>query len=398
MGTAPCYQVVLLEPERQYVPAGGHSVTLRATLERQLTALGLEPMTALRVLDETNFHHARDPFLPVAAVYFGGLHQSVEATQIVEQLRAEGRFVLPVVPTLVGYGTQVPAALAPINGMELSPNDPDLQHAVARLMEDLGLMRSRRLVFISYKRDESRGVALQLHHALEARSFDVFLDTHSIQRGDEFQPMLWDRMGDADLLILLDTPHAFTSKWVEQEVARAHNLGLGVLQLIWPPPHKRTLGTELCEPVSLEAKDFEGTPSEPGSTLLDSRMEEVVALAEGTRARSLASRKTRVITEFCKQMEGLGVDVVVQPSGHLEVQHPSMEATHVFPIVGHPETSLLQQIEDDCLKCGPPPPRGCLIYDPLGMWPKKAAHLEWLNKSLPIKSLAVTEVLKWLTP
>ncbi|QSQ17923.1 toll/interleukin-1 receptor domain-containing protein [Myxococcus landrumensis] len=389
--------MVLLEPERQYVPGGGYSATLLATLERQMTMLGLDPKTTLRTLNETNFHNERAPFLPVAAVYFGGPHQSVEATRIVAQLRAEGRFVLPVVPTLLGYSTQVPAALAPINGMELVPGDLALQHPVARLTEELGLMRSRRLVFISYKRDESRGVALQLHHALEARSFEVFLDTHSIQRGDEFQPMLWDRMGDTDLLILLDTPHAFTSKWVEQEVARAHNLGLGVLQLIWPPPHKRVLGTELCEPVYLEAKDFQGTASDPGSTLLGTRMEEVVALAEGTRARSLASRKTRVITEFCKQLEWHGVEVVVQPSGLLEVQHPSKGATYVLPVVGHPETTLLQQIEDDCLKCGTHPSQGCIIYDPLGMWPKKAAHLEWLNKSLPTKSLAVTEVLTWLT-
>ncbi|NVJ00834.1 toll/interleukin-1 receptor domain-containing protein [Myxococcus sp. AM009] len=363
-----------------------------------MTALGLAPATTLRVLDETNFHTARDLFLPVAAVYFGGPHQRVESTQIVEKLRAEGRFVLPVVPSLVGFGTQVPSALAPINGMELSSTDPDLHHAAACLMQELGLMRSRRLVFISYKRDEARSVALQIYQALEARSFEVFLDTHSIERGKEFQPMLWDRMSDADLLILLDSPTALTSTWVEQEVARAHNLCLGVLQLIWPPPHKRTVGTELCEPVYLESKDFQGTPSDPRSTLLDSQIEEVVAFAEATRARSLASRKNRVITEFCKQLEGQGVNVVVQPSGRLEVQHPSRGVTHVFPVVGHPETTLLQQIEDECSKCGTPPPRGCLIYDPLGMWPRKAAHLEWLNKSLPIKSLAVTEVLKWLTP
>ncbi|WP_368666507.1 MULTISPECIES: toll/interleukin-1 receptor domain-containing protein [Corallococcus] len=259
-------------------------------------------------------------------------------------------------------------------------------------------MRSRRLAFISYKRDESRGVALQLYQALDACSFEVFLDTHSIKRGEEFQPMLWDRLGDADLLILLDTPNALTSTWVEQEVARAHNLGLGVLQLIWPAPHKRTPGTELCEPFVLEANDFTDNPNSSGTTLNKFKLEEIVARAESTRARSLASRKTRVITEFCKQMKTHGVDVTIQPSGRLEVPHPHRGATYVFPIVGHPEATLLQEIADDCTTCGAPTPHGCLIYDPLGIWPRKAAHLQWLNGFLPVESLAISEVPKWLTP
>jgi len=391
-----CYQVVLLEPAHKVEPGGGRSSTLRATLERHMEVLGLNPRLALRVLDETNFHRDRDPFLPLVAVYFGGPQQDPEATAILERLRGEGRFVLPVVPTLVRYGEQVPPVLKPINGEELREGDPTLEHVAARVLEELRLMRARRLVFISYKRDESRGVAFQLYQALDARSFEVFLDTHSIKRGEEFQPMLWDRMGDADLLILLDTPHAFTSTWVEQEVARAHNLGLGVFQLIWPAPHQRTLGTELCEPVLLDARDFEGASADADATLQEGKVEEVVALAEAIRARSVASRRTRVVTEFCKQMESHGLQVVVQSTGHLEVLHPSRGATHIFPVVGHPDALLFQEIADDCAKAGSPPPRGCLVYDPLGIWPRKAMHLRWLNNFLPAESLAVTEVLQWL--
>jgi hypothetical protein len=395
MAAGPSYQVVLLEPGRQDVPGGGHSARLRSTLECHLTTLGLEPGMALRVLDETSFHQ-RDKFLPLAAVYFGGPRQDAASTAILEQLRADGLFILPVVPSLARYSAHVPPVLAPINGEELRPADPALEHVAARVLEELRLLRSRRSVFISYKRDESHGVALQLYQALDARSFDVFLDTHSIRRGEQFQPMLWDRMGDADLLILLDTPNAFTSTWVEQEVARAHNLALGVLQLIWPAPHRRTVGTELCEPILLQAEDFQGPSNEARATLVPGRMEEIVAQAEATRARSLASRRTRVVTEFCKQAEDEKLEVVVQHTGHLELRHPTHGFTHVFPLVGHPDAVSLQVLSEDCARVGPPAPRGCLVYDPLGIWPGKDVHLRWLNEFLPTKSLAITEVLKWL--
>jgi hypothetical protein len=395
MATSPSYQVVLLEPGRQDVPGGGHAARLRATLEHRLSTLGLHPDTALRVLDETSFHE-RDKFLPLAAVYFGGPRQDARTTAILEQLRADGLFVLPVVPSLAQYMAHVPPVLAPINGEQLRPADPALEHVAARVLEELRLLRSRRSVFISYKRDESHGVALQLYQALDALSFDVFLDTHSIRRGEEFQPMLWDRMGDADLLILLDTPKAFTSTWVEQEVARAHNLALGVLQLIWPAPHQRTPGTELCEPILLQPGNFLGAPAEASSTLTPELLEDIVAQAEAARARSLASRRTRVVTEFCKQAEAEKLEVVVQHTGHLELQHPTHGFTHIFPLVGHPDAVSLQELSEACTKVGPPAPRGCLVYDPLGIWPGKDTHLRWLNEFLPAKSLAITEVLKWL--
>lgn len=395
MSVGPSYQVVLLEPGRREVLGGGHSARLRATLESRLRSLHLEPDTALRFLDETDFH-TRDRSLPLAAVYFGGPRQDPATTALLDELRREGLFILPVVPALAQYRAHVPDVLAPINGEELRPADPHLEHVAARVLEELRLLRSRRSVFISYKRDESLGVALQLYQALDARSFEVFLDTHSIKRGEDFQPMLWDRMGDADLLILLDTPKALTSTWVEQEVARSYNLALGVLQLIWPAPHKPSWGTDLCEPLQLGPEDFQGDPALAFSKLTAEKVEEIIAQAESVRAMSVASRRARVVAEFCKQAEAERLEVVVQQTGHLELRHPIHGFTHIFPLVGHPDSDALQVLAEDCARVGPPAPRGCLVYDPLGIWARKDLHLRWLNEFLPTKTLAITEVVKWL--
>jgi len=67
-------------------------------------------------------------------------------------------------------------------------------------------------VFVSYRRDESRTGAVQLHDELSARGGDVFLDTHDIIPGDLFQEMLWHRLADCDVVIMLGTKENFGRK------------------------------------------------------------------------------------------------------------------------------------------------------------------------------------------
>ena len=68
--------------------------------------------------------------------------------------------------------------------------------------------------------------------------------------------MLWDRLSEADLLVFLDTPNALSSRWVEEELTRAHQIGTGTLQLIWPG-HEKTAGTDFSTGFELEEADFD---------------------------------------------------------------------------------------------------------------------------------------------
>ena len=56
-----------------------------------------------------------------------------------------------------------------------------MESIVQRILEELRLVREKRLVFISYRRDEAIAVAEQLYRAFDERAFDVFLDTHSVR-------------------------------------------------------------------------------------------------------------------------------------------------------------------------------------------------------------------------
>jgi hypothetical protein len=98
---------------------------------------------------------------------------------------------------------------------------PKLEALAAALLECVGLLRPQRRVFISYRRVESANAALQLHEALGSRGFDVFLDTYDVRPAEDFQAIVWHRLCDSDVMVMLDTPGYFGSRWTAAEIGRA---------------------------------------------------------------------------------------------------------------------------------------------------------------------------------
>jgi hypothetical protein len=99
------------------------------------------------------------------------------------------------------------------------------------LLECVGLLPRQRRVFVSYRRDEARQAALQMFDALSSRHFYVFLDTHGITPAEDFQAMLWHRLCDSDVLLMLDTPNYFEGRWTSAEFGRALAKGISVLRI-----------------------------------------------------------------------------------------------------------------------------------------------------------------------
>jgi hypothetical protein len=193
---------------------------------------------------------------PKVGVLFSDGERGKQFANEVAILLGSSAVVIPVVSSLQDFQASVPERLYPINGMPLDKAGPNLEAVATLVLELLGLMRKRRRLFISYKRDESAPVAQQLHHALDERSFDVFLDTLSVRAADPFQERLWHRMADSDIVILLYTQNAHSSGWVEDEIKRANGMKITVLQVIWPGV-KRDRQTEMFEPHYLADADFD---------------------------------------------------------------------------------------------------------------------------------------------
>ena len=385
------YLIVLLGADDESFVANTRREVRRA-IEKRVRQLGLLPDQDVAFQDESSFDaRMLENGMPVAAVYFGGHRHGEAATAAASALTEHGALVIPVVPDLDAFPSYVPEALRSING-DAPGGIGELPHRVAsRLAESLGLLRRRRLAFISYKRTESSGVARQLHEALEARGFEVFLDTHSVEKGAEFQPVLWDRMADADVVLLLDTPGAFTSKWVEEEVSNAGMLGLAILQLVWPG-HERTLGTSLCDVEYLVDSDFEdGVFGNKSARLSLARIGSLAAKIEDLRAQSFAARMLRLLGVAKRLLEPRGIDLVLQMDGSISAYADDGQSIgRIVPFVGHPDATHLHGAHTaySCAESG----STCVLYDPASMLATKRSHLNWLNEFLPLRAVEPGEL------
>lgn len=333
---------------------------------------------------------ALDSRCPVVGVFFGGTEWSGQMATAVQALVADYSFILPVVSSLERYRSHVPPALHPINGTAATTDD-ELTAVAARLVEELGLVRQRRQAFVSYCRKDSSKAAQQVYQALDQRGWQVFLDTHSVTVGAPFQPVLWDRLNDADLLVLLDTPGAVASRWVEEELARASNLGIGLLQLVWPG-HARAVGSDFAYAEYLDEGHFRtGSWTARGGRLLRARKVRSIALtAESIRARCIAARRARLVGELTTRARDLGVAVAAQPERYIEVR--GRAGRHlVVPVIGAPRSGDLQRAEQHATRGQPR-----LLYDAAGLLESRRQHLEWLNAHLPVATMPTSALRAWL--
>ena len=262
-------------------------------LEGAIRRLGLEPKDDFQFVYGGDPHAIDDRDWPVG-VWFGDEAGSAdpEHLKVLERLQALGCPVLPLVATLEKFTACVPDPLRPINGMRW--DDPEVPNDVLR---GFRLTRNLRQAFISYRRIDSQGVADALFEHLTHRRYQTFLDTASVESMEPFQNVLWDRLADMDLLILLDTKNALSSQYVSDELVQVNQLGLGVLQLVWPG-HTPSRETELSTRCQLEAGDFIDNDYGPTGRLEEQALQKIAAQAENVRIESLAARRRRVVGEF----------------------------------------------------------------------------------------------------
>jgi len=347
-------------------------------------------------LDENNFDTEYKPNTPMYCLYFGDPDGKFRNTDKLNRLITDASLILPVTDDLTRFKQTIPKQLETINGFELS-SDEKIESLIGVIMEGLGLLRNTRRIFISYKRDESSKVAIQLFEALEKNGFDVFLDTHSVRAGEPFQEELWHRMADTDIVVLLNTPGFLKSEWTTKELAKANAMMIGILQLIWPT-HRQEREAELSIPFQLNDTDFGNNHyTDSNSYLINTVIEKIVEQAESLRARSLAARQDNIVTEFVSAAKKTGVPVVLHPEKIITTTKFSGQNYVMIPTVGVPQAFRYNQAEDVVKKIAAiKDPQICLIYDHINIRNKWLEHLDWLDKHLPIKAIKIFDAEKWL--
>ena len=365
-------------------PAAGEREALTATLRGMIQDFGLALGDNVLIHDGETVS-SRDKRAAFAAAYFGAQTATdIEATR--ELVRASA----PVIPTVAASGdfaTQVPDFLQPANGMKRRTDDIAMTELAAAMLECVGLLRRQRRVFVSYRRTESRAAALQLHDLLSARGFDVFLDTHDIRPGDPFQDVLWHRLVDSDVMVMLDTPGYFDSRWTRQEIGRARAKDIQVLRVIWPE-HMPSKLTDMAETVYLDQIELSGVDG----PIVDQTADLIVLRVERLRSRSIAARYMSITGKLRADVEKIGATVEgVGAHRAIAIRLLGDRKVWAYPIVGVPTAEILNDVAEKAKRAehGEIP---ILVYDHVGIRDAWSNHLQWLDEQIrAIRAIKVSE-------
>ncbi|MAY39044.1 MAG: TIR domain-containing protein [Spongiibacter sp.] len=339
---------------------------------RQLEELIAEAVKlfGLRLGQEVSWEVCPTDFSPeqqksAAVVYYGGIDAP---TANIDRLLRTNIPILPVVSDSGKVETEIPEQLRPFNCLAYNQGGP--QRVATALLECAGLLPRQRRVFVSYRRTEAREAALQLFDAFSARLFDVFLDTHGIAPAEDFQTMLWHRLCDSDVLVMLDTPGYFDSRWTSAEFGRALAKGISVLRVGWPDatPSIRTATASRAELLPEEVDDATGR-------LSGDAVERICHQLETVRSESQAVRTVNLVSSIRNSVETIGGQVMgIGPNRAVYIHLPDGRNVVAYPTVGVPTSSTLH----DATTHSPDTP-AAVIYDHVGLHPTWLSHLDWLG-------------------
>ncbi len=330
---------------------------------------------------------------PAYVIYAGHKDKlDKETSEILEKQKLDGNVILPIFKD--NFTKEIPDIISSLNGLKYDNNVAKICNLI---LEGFELLRRSRKVFISYKRTESSNVAIQLYEALEANNFDVFLDTHSVDKGEEFQEELWHRMTDCDVIVMLNTKGFLKSEWCNKELEKAHLKRIGIVHLLWPDCDFENFA-QLALSMRLTTSDFHKPlfADLAKGRLEESRVKDVIRLVEDARARNLASRQDALITEFTQAGYNNSIDLSLQFSRYITQELPTGKRIVYIPTVGIPQSincqnsqRLIKRIEEkeiDSIH---------LIYDDLSIRDYWLNHLDWLNDRLEIKTIKKQEFNSW---
>lgn len=357
--------------------------------------LGLAKESILEI-DENNFKTEYKGNAPTFCLYFGCSDGDFRNIDLLKILISDANLILPIASDITKFKQQIPTELENLNGFELASSN-DIEKLVSCILEGLSLLRLSRRLFISYKRDESSTVAIQLFEQLEKNGFDVFLDTHSIRPGEPFQDELWHRMADTDVVVLLNTPGFLNSNWTTQELAKANSMSIGILQLIWPT-HKLERDAELSIPFQLIDTDFGNEVfKEPTSFLKSETISKIINQVESLRARSLASRQDNIITEFIASSNRVGKKTDLQSEKFITIKRSDGKELVIIPTVGVPQAFTYNQSEELVARIkSKNTAEAYLLFDHRNIREKWLKHLDWLDNYLPVKTIKIVKAEEWL--
>lgn len=323
-----------------------------------------------------------EPKQATAVIFFGG---SDASGKNLHGLLQKGIPILPVASLYSRVPEEIPAELRALNC--LSQQEDGMLRIASAWLECVGLLPQQRRVFISYRRTEAREAALQLFDQLSARHFDVFLDTHGIAPAENFQAMLWHHLCDSDVLVMLDTPTYFDSRWTAAEFGRALSKGISVLRIGWPTTtvsKRASTATQLNLLVDQDINLATGELTEQAIANISTLIEQLRSKSHALRSLNLFSRIQQSVEQLGATVNGVGLHRAIN------ITLPDGRDVVLYPTLGIPTSRSLHEATDRC-----PDSSVAVVYDEVGMHPSWQDHIHWLDTHIRIASYVKSNEVGW---
>lgn len=290
----------------------------------------------------------------------------------------EGNTILPLYE--IDFGNEIDDLLCKFNGLPLHEG---LQSVVNHILEGFNLLRKRRKLFISYRRSDSKDIAIQLFEYFESLNYDIFLDTHSVPKGEIFQDNLWHQMFDSDVIILLDTSGFLTSEWCIKELTFAENKRIALLRLKFPDSSISDEFAALMSTYKLTDSSFKVN----GRIISDESLKAISNEVESIRARALAARQDNIITEFIETARLFSKEIIRSNFNLLSYKNALNEEYLFIPAIGVSQSTDFHEVDLKYQKRMETAKKIFLLYDESYILHKWQEHLIWLNNQLRVHAL-----------
>lgn len=237
---------------------------------------------------------------PSVAVYLGSSQslQSETCKNSIDKALNLGILIIPVVEDEKLFKKYVPHKLHAINAFiwrEVSASETLARH----ILRELGLTEVDRRVFICHRRTDGLGMADQLFDNLSHKRFTVFLDRFNVEVGRDFQQAIKESLEEISFLLVIESPEAYKSIWIPEEVNYALRHHMALLILSWPSTQIPIPNTEGLPGIRLNEADL--TILGNYQKLTDHALNRIISEIEYRHADGLLRRRRYLLESVKKE-------------------------------------------------------------------------------------------------
>ena len=278
------YEVVLIHKDLEHFA--------REVTEAIRTAAS-EVLPSPELIDFHNELSTVSPDSHVVVVYLGSIAGSSDGS-VTDALEDAVKRSFPLLPIVRNHETgtvreKLPTAIQHINAADW---DEEATAARLTLLEMLGLVEDERKVFLSYRRNDSTSMAVQLHAELMRSRFDVFLDRFALPPGEDFQRRLTEDLGDKAFVVLLESSDLRNSQWVQHEITYAHSHRIDVLAITLPGVSRSEMVPAIDEAFRIRLAPND---CKPCGELTPDALAIILERIELTHAKALRRRREQIL-------------------------------------------------------------------------------------------------------